>query len=100
MIQELAKPTKWWRIGGFLNTVQKSVLTNLNGQSIVDLYNQATMILNAEGIEALLPERMELDGQGAMIYTPSFGANLYYYVLDSQSVNTIKTRLQEINLND
>ena len=100
MIQELAKPTKWWRIGGFLNTVQKSVLTNLNGQSIVDLYNQATMILNAEGIEALLPERMELDGQGAMIYTPSFGANLYYYVLDSQSVNTIKTRLKEINLND
>ena len=97
MIKELAKPTKWWRIGGFLNTVQKSVLTNLNGQSIVDLYNQANLILKTDGIEALMPERLELEGHGSMIYTPSFGANLYYYVLDSQSVNTIKTKLKSIN---
>ena len=97
MIKELAKPTKWWRIGGFLNTVQKSVLTNLNGQSIVDLYNQANLILKSDGIEALLPERLELSGHGSMIYTPSFGANLYYYVLDSQSVNAIKTKLKSIN---
>ena len=97
MIKELAKPTKWWRIGGFLNTVQKSVLTNLNGQSIVDLYNQANLILNSEGVEALMPERLELEGHGSMIYTPSFGANLYYYVLDSQSVNAIKTKLKSIN---
>ena len=97
MIKELAKPTKWWRIGGFLNTVQKSVLTNLNGQSIVDLYNQANLILNSDGVEALMPERLELEGHGSMIYTPSFGANLYYYVLDSQSVNAIKTKLKSIN---
>ena len=96
-IKELAKPTKWWRIGGFLNTVQKSVLTNLNGQSIVDLYNQANLILKTDGIEALMPERLELSGHGSMIYTPSFGANLYYYVLDSQSVNAIKTKLKSIN---
>lgn len=97
MIKELAKPTKWWRIGGFLNTVQKSVLSNLNGQSIVDLYNQANLILKSDGIEALMPERLELEGHGSMIYTPSFGANLYYYVLDSQSVNAIKTKLKSIN---
>ena len=97
MIKELAKPTKWWRIGGFLNTVQKSVLTNLNGQSIVDLYNQANMILKSDGLEALLPERLELSGHGSMIYTPSFGANLYYYVLDSKSVNAIKIKLKSIN---
>lgn len=96
-IKELAKPTKWWRIGGFLNTVQKSVLTNLSGQSIVDLYNQANLILKTDGIEALMPERLELSGHGSMIYTPSFGANLYYYVLDSQSVNAIKTKLKSIN---
>ena len=96
-IKELAKPTKWWRIVGFLNTVQKSVLTNLSGQSIVDLYNQANLILKTDGIEALMPERLELSGHGSMIYTPSFGANLYYYVLDSQSVNAIKTKLKSIN---
>ena len=100
MIKELSKPTKWWRIGGFLNTVQKSVLTNLNGQSIVDLYNQANLILNSKGIEALMPERLELKGHGSMIYTPSFGANLYYYVLDSQSVNSIKSKLKSINTLD
>ena len=100
MIKELSKPTKWWRIGGFLNTVQKSVLTNLNGQSIVDLYNQANLILNSRGIEALMPERLELKGHGSMIYTPSFGANLYYYVLDSQSVNSIKSKLKSINTLD
>jgi len=33
MVKELAKPTKWWRIGGFLNTVQKSVVTNLSSQA-------------------------------------------------------------------
>ena len=97
MINELAKPTNWWRIGGFLNTLQNSVLTNLDGQSIVDLYNQANLTLSTDGIEALLPERLELKGQGAMIYTPSFGANLYYYVLDTQSVNAIRTKLKAIN---
>ena len=97
MVKELAKPTKWWRIGGFLNTVQKSVVTNLSGKSIVNLYNQANLILKTNGIEALLPERLELSGHGSMIYTPSFGANLYYYVLDSQSVNAIKTKLKSIN---
>lgn len=97
MVKELAKPTKWWRISGFLNTVQKSVLTNLSGKSIVNLYNQANLILKTDGVEALLPERLELTGHGSMIYTPSFGANLYYYVLDSQSVNAIKTKLKSIN---
>ena len=97
MVKELAKPTKWWRIGGFLNTVQKSVVTNLSGKSIINLYNQANLILKTNGIEALLPERLELTGHGSMIYTPSFGANLYYYVLDSQSVNAIKTKLKSIN---
>ena len=97
MIKELAKATNWWRISGFLNTVQKSVLTNLSGKTIVNLYNQANLILNTDGIEALLPERLELEGHGSMIYTPSFGANLYYYVLDSQSVNAIKTKLKSIN---
>lgn len=97
MVKELAKPTKWWRIGGFLNTVQKSVLTNLSGKSIVNLYNQANLILKTSGIESLLPERLELEGHGSMIYTPSFGANLYYYVLDSQSVNVIKKKLKSIN---
>ena len=97
MIKELAKATNWWRISGFLNTVQKSVLTNLSGKTIVNLYNQANLILNTDGIEALMPERLELEGHGSMIYTPSFGANLYYYVLDSQSVNAIKTKLKSIN---
>ena len=97
MVKELAKPTKWWRIGSFLNTVQKSVLTNLSGNSIINLYNQANLILKTEGIETLMPERLELEGHGSMIYTPSFGANLYYYVLDSQSVNVIKKKLQSIN---
>ena len=97
MVKELAKPTKWWRIGGFLNTVQKSVVTNLSSQAIINLYNQANLILKTNGIEALLPERLELSGHGSMIYTPSFGANLYYYVLDSQSVNSIKTKLKSIN---
>lgn len=97
MVNELAKPTKLWRISGFLNTLQKSVLTNLSGKTIMNLYNQANLILKSDGIEALLPERLELEGHGSMIYTPSFGANLYYYVLDSQSVNTIKTKLKSIN---
>lgn len=97
LIQELAKPTKWLRLSGFMDTLQKSALTNLSAKSIVNLYNQVNLILKAEGIDALLPERLELSGKDAMIYTPSFGAELYYYILDTQSVNEVKLRLKQIN---
>ena len=69
LIQELAKPTKWLRLSGFMDTLQKSALTNLSAKSIVNLYNQVNLILKAEGIDALLPERLELSGKDAMIYT-------------------------------
>lgn len=80
-----------------MDTLQKSALTNLSAKSIVNLYNQVNLILKAEGIDALLPERLELSGKDAMIYTPSFGAELYYYILDTQSVNEVKLRLKQIN---
>ena len=97
MIQQLAKPSSWWRISGFMNTVQKSVLTNLSGESIVTYYNDAGILLTKNGIEALLPERLELEAYGDMIYTPSFGGELFYSILDTESLRIVKEKFASIN---
>lgn len=97
MIQQLAKPSSWWRISGFMNTVQKSVLTNLSGGSIVTYYNDAGILLTKNGVEALLPERLELEAYGDMIYTPSFGGELFYSILDTESLRIVKEKFKSIN---
>ena len=98
MINQLAKPSSWFRINGFLRTVQKSVVTNLSGNSLVTYYNDASLILSKNGIEALMPERLEFKTQDAMIYTPSFGKELYYTILESNSVKSVKQKFQSINV--
>lgn len=97
MIQQLAKPSSWFRINGFMSTVQKSVLTNLSGSSIVTYYNDASIILSKNGVESLLPERLELEATGAMIYTPSFGGELFYSILDTASLKVVKDKFKSIN---
>ena len=97
MIDQLAKPTSWFKINGFLRTVQDSVLTNLSGNSLVTYYNDASLILSQKGVEALMPERLEFKTQDAMIYTPSFGKELYYTIIESKSLNEVKEKFQSIN---
>ncbi len=97
MIQQLAKPSSWFRINGFLRTVQKSVITNLSGNSLVTYYNDASLLLSQKGVETLMPERLELKTQDAMIYTPSFGKELYYTIIQSSSLKTVKEKFQSIN---
>lgn len=97
MINQLAKPSSWFRINGFLRTVQDSVLTNLSGNSLITYYNDASLILSQKGVEALMPERLEFKTQDAMIYTPSFGKNLYYTIIESKSLNEVKEKFKSIN---
>lgn len=97
MIQQLAKPSSWFRINGFLRTVQKSVVTNLSGNSLITYYNDASLILSQKGIDALMPERLDFKTQDAMIYTPSFGKDLYYTIIESSSLKTVKEKFQSIN---
>lgn len=97
MIKQLAKPTTWFRINGFLRTVQKSVITNLSGNSLITYYNDASLLLSQKGVETLMPERLELKTQDAMIYTPSFGKELYYTIIQSSSLKTVKEKFQSIN---
>jgi len=97
MLKQLAKPSSWFRISGFLNTVQKSVLTNLSAGSLVTYYNDASLLLSKQGIEALLPERLEIETHDAMIYTPSFGKELYYSVIDTSSLKVVKEKFKLIN---
>ena len=97
MIKQLAKPSSWFRINGFLRTVQKSVITNLSGNSLVTYYNDASLLLSQKGIETLMPERLELKTQDAMIYTPSFGKELYYTIIQSSSLKAVKEKFQSIN---
>lgn len=97
MIKQLAKPTSWFRINGFLRTVQKSVITNLSGNSLITYYNDASLILSQNGVDALMPERLEFKTQDAMIYTPSFGKELYYTIIESKSLQTVKEKYKIIN---
>ena len=97
MINQLAKPSSWFRINGFLNTVQKSVLTNLSGNSLVTYYNDASLILSQKGVEVLMPERLELKTQDAMIYTPSFGKELYYTIIEASSIKSVREKFKSIN---
>ncbi len=97
MLKQLAKPSSWWRISGFLNTVQKSVLTNLSAGSLVTYYNDASLLLGKYGIDSLLPERLEIETHDAMIYTPSFGKELYYSVIDTNSLGVVRDKFKLIN---
>lgn len=97
MIKQLAKPTSWFRINGFLRTVQKSVITNLSGNSLITYYNDASLILSQNGVDALMPERLEFKTQDAMIYTPSFGKELYYTIIESNSLKLVKQEFQLVN---
>lgn len=97
MLKQLAKPSSWFRISGFLNTVQKSVLTNLSAGSLVTYYNDASLLLGKYGIDSLLPERLEIETHDAMIYTPSFGKELYYSVIDTSSLKLVKEKFKLIN---
>jgi len=98
MVKQLASPSSWFKINGFLSTVQKSVLTNLSGASILTYYNDASIILSRYGVEALFPERLELKATDAMIYTPSVDRELYYSILQTDSVNAVKEKFKSINI--
>ncbi|MHB8096892.1 MAG: LCP family protein [Erysipelotrichaceae bacterium] len=97
MIHQLSKPSSWFRINGFLRTVQKSVVTNLSGNSLITYYNDASLILSQKGVDALMPERLDFKTQDAMIYTPSFNKELYYTIIQSSSLKSVKEKFQIIN---
>lgn len=97
MIDKLAKPSSWFKISGFMNTIQETVLTNLSGDSLLAYYNDASILLTKYGVDSLKPERLELEATGKLIYTASFGMDIFYSILDTKSLNAVKEKFQAIN---
>lgn len=97
MIDKLAKPSSWVKISGFMNTVQETALTNISGDSLIAYYNDASILLTKYGVDSLKPERLELEATGKLIYTASFGMEIFYSILDPESLKKIKEKFQTIN---
>lgn len=96
LMQQLAKPTSLLKIPSLFKALETSVLTNIASKDIYTYYQNVLSLLGTSGIDALLPSPVSLTGHGAMIYTPSFGHDLYYYVLDEDSVKAAQDAFQAI----
>lgn len=96
IMQQLAKPTSLLKIPSLFKALETSVLTNIASKDIYTYYQNAVSLLSTNGIDSLLPRPVSLTGHGAMIYTPSFGHDLYYYVLDEDSVKFVQEAFQAI----
>lgn len=91
MIQQLASPLTFFRMGALFNAVKNSVITNLDEKDMYAYYEKGIHLLLSGQFK---PTALNLTGSDAYIYTPSFGLNLYYFVLDKVSLDTVKEQLQ------
>lgn len=96
LMQQLAKPSSLFRIPSLFHALEESVLTNIASKDIYSYYQKGFDLLTLNGIKAILPSPISLSGHDALIYTPSFGHNLYYYVLDKDSVKAAQDAFQAI----
>jgi len=97
MIQQLVSPLTFFRMGALFRAVKNSVITNLEAKDMYTYYEKG---LNLLFLGQFKPTALNLTGSDAYIYTPSFGLNLYYFVLDKVSVDTVKESLQAIQNNE
>lgn len=81
-------------ITNMLNTVSKSMKTNMSANQMISLFN---LFQKSTGNEPFSSQRLYLSGVGKMIYEPSMRLNLYNYVLYKgsveDSVNAMKVNL-------
>lgn len=96
LMKQLAQPSSLLSINSFIRGIENTVLTNLTKDDLMHYYDTSTKLLSKNGIDAILPESVHLDGYGDSIYNDSFGANLYYYVLTNESVKAIQDAFQSI----
>lgn len=100
IIEQLASAGSLLRIGSIFSALEEAVLTNLSNEDMYVYYQKAIDSIAAEGVSSILPIPLNLEGSGALIYTPSFGMDLYYYVLDAESVSQVKGEIQSIQVID
>lgn len=98
VIQQLASPTSILKMGSIFGALERSVLTNLSNDDMYTYYQKAVDSVSSGGIEAVTPKQLSLSGHGELIYTPSFGLNLYYYVLDNNSIQVVKSEFGNIQV--
>lgn len=96
LMKQVAKPSSLFRIPSLFHALEESVLTNMASKDIYTYYQKGFDLLSLNGLNALLPTVVSVSGHDAMIYTPSFGHNLYYYVLDKDSVKAAQEAFQAI----
>ena len=96
LMKQLAQPSSLLNINGFIGGIENTVLTNLSNDDMMHYYDAGVKLIGKNGIDGILPESLQLEGYGDSIYSESFGSNLYYYVLNEESVQQIKTSFGEI----
>lgn len=98
IFKKVANPLFLFKLNPLLKAIETSVLTNLRPQDAVLYYQKGLSWLDFGSLSANLPTSLSLSGSGQMIYTPSFGGNLYYYVLNKDSVEAAKTAFQNVQI--
>lgn len=93
MIKQVANPLTFFRMGNVFSAIKNSVITNMDENAMYTSYSQSVSLILLGQFQ---PTALNLTGSDAMIYTPSVGLNLYYYVLDQSSVDSVKATLQAI----
>lgn len=96
LMQQLAQPSSLLKINSLFSALEESTLTNISGKDLSSYYQKALSMLTSVGVDGIIPEQVSLSGNGQLIWTPSFGMNLYYYVLDKSSVDGVKEAFQAI----
>ena len=96
LMKQLAQPSGILNFNGFISGVGNAVLSNLTSDEMAHYYDAGIKLIGQKGIDGILPVSLHLEGYGDSIYSENFGANLYYYVLEDDSVKQIQTSFGEI----
>lgn len=96
LLQQMAKPSSLLKINSLFSALEESALTNISSQDFSKYYEKSLSMLASVGVDGIVPEQVSLSGHGDLIWTPSFGMNLYYFVLDQESVDAVQTAFQNV----
>lgn len=96
LMQQMAQPSSLFRVNGLFSALETSTLTNISSKDISNYYEKALSMLASVGVDGIIPQQVSLSGSGDLIWTESFGMNLYYYVLNKDSVDTVKKAFLEV----
>lgn len=96
LMEQLAQTSSIFKINGLISALQDTALTNISSSNMSEYYQKALSFISSVGVGGIVPEQTSLSGYGDMIYTPSFKADLYYYVLDEASVQQAREVFQAV----